>query len=368
MVMAVPDSPLNQHVAIGYALCLTELGRAEEAIQVLGCLSVAELKPSRYFIELSLALLLTGDHRSAAMTAEDGLRLHPNDQNLVGNLLQAQTAMGAFAQAPETAKIRLAHRRDVQSLNEVAALHCRYANSIRELDWPLAVKHLKYAVGLLREAMELNPRYLQVRLQLPIALEAMTAYDQCSAEIVAAKEMLLHVSDRVFLAYLFARCLDRVNDHKSCLKFCDDWLKRIAEVQATNPVPRYNIVKLERVRAVTIADGFCIGRMTDDGKRVMVPGVAEFFAQIVRDEQMREPGDFCYLARFHEWMEEYEEAEAVLTQAQSLYPEYWEIRFQRAVFRFRARDCSGALVFAEQATQLAPWKSQRGPAASRAVS
>ena len=81
-------------------------------------------------------------------------------------------------------------------------------------------------------------------------------------------------------------------------------------------------------------------------------------AQIVRDEQMREPGDFCYLARFHEWMEEYEEADTVLTQAQSRYPEYWEIPFQRAVFRFRAGDYRGAWDSADQATKLAPWKSQ----------
>ena len=155
-----------------------------------------------------------------------------------------------------------------------------------------------------------------------------------------------------------ARCFDRVNDHKSCLEFCDDWLKRISEVQETNPVSRHNIVRLERIRAVTIADGFCIGRMTTNGKRVIVPDAAEFFAQIVRDEQMREPEDFCYLARFHEWTEKYEEAEAVLTQGQSLYPEYWEIPFQRAAFRVRAGGYSGATDSAEHATQLAPWKTQ----------
>ena len=87
----------------------------------------------------------------------------------------------------------------------------------------------------------------------------------------------LHVSDRVFLAYLMARCLDRVNDHKGCLRFCDDWLKGIADGQETNPVPRYNIVRLERVRAATIADGLCIGRMTTNGKRVIVPEAAEWF-------------------------------------------------------------------------------------------
>ena len=78
----------------------------------------------------------------------------------------------------------------------------------------------------------------------------------------------------------------------------------------------------------------------------------------MRDERLREAGDFCYLARLHEWMEEYEEAEAVLNQAQSLYPEYWEIPFQRAAFHVRAGDCSGAVEYAELATQLAPWKTQ----------
>jgi tetratricopeptide (TPR) repeat protein len=279
------------------------------------------------------------------------LRLYPDDQDLVGNLLVAQTAMGAFSEAAETAKIRLAHRRDVHELREVAALHRKYAGSIRELDWPLAVKNLKYAVGLLREAKNLNPRHLPVRLQLPIALEAMTAYAQCSAEINAAQDLPLHVSDRAFLAYLFARCLD------GCWKFCDDWLKRIAEVQATNPVPRHDIVRLERVRAVTIADGFCIG-MVRDGQRVIAPVAAAFFANIVHDEEMRESGDFCYLARLHEWMEEYEEAEAVLTHAQSFYPQYWEILFQRASFHVRAGDYRGAIDPAEQAAELAPWKTQ----------
>ena len=358
IVTAVPDYPYNQAVAIGYALCLVKLGRPDEAIKALECLSAAKEKPAEYFINLSLALIRQSDHRAAASTALNGLRLYPDDQDLIGNLLAAQTAVGAFEAAAETAKIRLTHKRDVHSLHEVGALHCKYADSIRELEWPLAVKNLKYAVGLLREAKEQNPRYLPVRVQLLIALEAMTAYTQCSAEIAATYDMPLHVSDRVFLAYLMARCLDRVNDHKGCLRFCDDWLKGIAEDQETNPVPRYNIVRLERVRAATIADGFCIGRMTTNGKRVIVPEAADFFARIVRDEQMREPGDFCYLARFREWTEKYEKAEAVLTQGQSLYPEYWEIPFQRAAFRVRAGDYSGAIDSAEHATQLAPWKTQ----------
>ena len=358
MVTAVPGYPYNQSVAIGYAFCLVKLGRADEAIKALECLSAAKEKPAEYFINLSLALIRKSDHSASASIALDGLRLYPDDQDLIDNLLVAQTAIGAFEAAAETAKIRLTHKRDVHSLHEVGALHRKYAASIRELNWPLAVKNLKLAAGLLSEAKELNPQYLPARFQLTIALQEMTAYVQCSAEIKATYDMPLHDSDRFFLAHLMARCLDRVNDHKGCLKFCDDWLKRISEVQETNAVSRHNIVSLERVRAATIADGFCIGRTTTNGERVIVPDAAEFFAQIVRDEQMREPGDFCYLARFHEWTEKYEEAEAVLTQGQSLYPEYWEIPFQRAAFRVQAGGYSAAIDSAEHATQLAPWKNQ----------
>ena len=335
-----------------------KLGRADEAIKALECLSVAKRKPAEYFVNLSLALIRQSDHRAAASTALAGLRVYPDDQDLIGNLLVAQTAIGEFEAATETAKIRLKHKRDVHSLCEVGALYCKYADSIRELNWPMAVKNLKSAVGLLGEAKDLNPRYLPARFQLVIALEAITAYVQCSAEIKTTYDMPLHDSDRFFLAHLMARCLDRVNDHKGCLKFCDDWLKRISEVQETNPVSRHNIVSLERVRAATIADGFCIGQMTTNGERVIVPDVAEFFTQIVHDEQMRKSEDFCYLARFHEWTEKYEEAEAALTQGQGLYPEYWEIPFQRAAFQVRAGSYSSAADSAEHATQLAPWKTQ----------
>jgi tetratricopeptide (TPR) repeat protein len=270
----------------------------------------------------------------------------------------AQTALGTFVEAAETAKRRLAHLRDVHSLQEVAVLHCKYADGIREADWPLAVKNYKYAVGLLREAKDLNPRYLPVRLQLPITLEAMTAYAQCSNEVGAAKALPLNVSDQIFLAYLVARCLDRVSAHKECLKLCDDWLRRIAEMQAAGAVPRNNVIRLERVRAATIADGFCIGKMTNEGKRVIVPDVGKFFIPIVGDGEFREAGDFCYLARLHEWMGEDDEAAAVLARAEQLYPKYWEIPLQRASFRVRAGDYDRAADSAEQATQMAPWKTQ----------
>jgi tetratricopeptide (TPR) repeat protein len=95
-----------------------------------------------------------------------------------------------------------------------------------------------------------------------------------------------------------------------------------------------------------------------EGKRVMVREAYEFFAHIVHDTELREPGDFCYLARLHEWIEEYDEAYTVLAEGESLSPGYWEFAFNRAAFRARAGDYRSAVGYAERAAQLAPWNAQ----------
>jgi hypothetical protein len=98
--------------------------------------------------------------------------------------------------------------------------------------------------------------------------------------------------------------------------------------------------------------------MMRDGERIISSLAAEFFGNVVHDEETRQPEDFCYLARLHEWAGECEQAFAVLAQGRSLYPGYWEIPFQHASFRGRAGEPDAALDDAEQATQLAPWKTQ----------
>ena len=47
MVTALPDYPYNQAVAIAYAECLVKLGRADEAIEALECLSAGKRETCR---------------------------------------------------------------------------------------------------------------------------------------------------------------------------------------------------------------------------------------------------------------------------------------------------------------------------------
>ncbi len=171
LVAGAPEYEFNQVIAVNYALCLNELGRSAEVIEVLRALSKAEKKPVAYYINLSHAQIREEAYASAVQTATEGLQLSPGDPDLLGNLLTAQSAAGAYSQAAEAARIRLAKTRDVHSLHEVSLLHSMYADSIAETDWPLAFKNYRHAVDLLREAKALNSRYLRVRLQLPTVLE-----------------------------------------------------------------------------------------------------------------------------------------------------------------------------------------------------
>lgn len=351
MVSALPDAAQHEVITINYAHCLIGGGKYAQAAEALHCLDGARRKPAEYFVDLSLAQIKMRQFAAAAKTASEGLRLYPNDQDVLGNLLIAQINSGEFEAASATARIRLSRTRDVHSLQEVASLHFNFAVEISNKDWPLAARNLKYSLALLREAEQLNPRYLPVRLHTPKVLYELGAYTACSDEILRVKDLGLHVSDRVAQVCLQAKCLDRVGAHKECWEFCDRWL----EQKLPDSVLRARIFELERIRAITIADGFCIGMMSD-GKRVIAPVAAEFFARIVVDAEFRQPVDFSYLARLHEWMEETPQAFDALDRGESLYPDYWEFPFNRADFVLRSGHPESALRFAAHATELAPWR------------
>jgi serine/threonine protein kinase len=353
MVLALPDFPLHQLVTVNYSHCLTERGRHKEAIKVLQALANARHKSAEYFINLSYAQIRDKAFADALQTAQQGLNVFPNDSDLRGNLLTAQTQLDMFVEAAETAKVRLGQVRDVSSLLEVALLHSNYADTLVELDWPLAVRNYSYAVQLLSEAKTLNARDLRVRLQLAIVLERMGAYLKCTEQVAALLDMQLTMSNRLLAVYLHARCLDRVGAYAECAKFCDGWLKGIGDAPASSSISEFAKTRIERVRAVTVSDGFSLGMMDGD-RRVIYRGLLEFFAQVVGKEKLRENSDFCYLARHHEWMEQFEAAYAVLAAAEELYPEYWEVPFRKAEFLDRSGEHGAALESAERATVLAP--------------
>ncbi|MDP3064256.1 MAG: tetratricopeptide repeat protein [Chloroflexota bacterium] len=342
----MPDFKFNQAVTVNYALCLIELGHAAEAVSVLQCLSGACVKPAEYYVNLSLAHLHLKEYEEAERICRKGLALRPNDKDLLGNLLSAQSWQNKWPEAWATAQARLQLGRDVHCLEEVGSLFCQLGGQLADTDWPEAARHYKKAVELLSEAKQLNPRYTTGRFNLARAYFELGGYSTALDELHSLAKESLHSSLVEPVSVLIAKSLDRVAAHKECVDFCSQWLQRFPDS-----------TELQRVRAETIVDGFCIGR-EKDGERIVERSSLEFFAAVVKDPARRQASDFCYLAELREWMGDTEEAMRVLDQAEALYPGHWEIPFDRAGFNWRKGDFVAARTDALTAAKLAPWRAQ----------
>ncbi len=354
LVSGVPDHERNQMITNNYALCLIECGEPEQAIGVLGSIAAAKRKPAEYYITLSLAHLRCRSFAQAEEVAGAGLVAYPDDPDLVGNLLIAQTRQKKFRAAASTARLRLRRNRDVHSLHEVAELHISHAQEILDVDWPLAFESLLFAIGLLREAKEANPQYLPARASLIRALSDITAYSACTEELSAAAGLEWHPSDRVFLARMAAHCLDRSNAHDECVQFCEKWLKNLESANLSK-IAEGHLVEIKRTRAITIIDRYCIGKMKD-GVRIVEASSLQFFQGVVKDPVHRQPRDFACLAQLYEWMGKLDEAFDLLKSGQNSSPNYWEFPFDRSSFLCRSGRLEDALQDSLRATELAPWK------------
>jgi serine/threonine protein kinase/lipopolysaccharide biosynthesis regulator YciM len=347
----IPELPLiegshQQAVAINYANCLIQTGKAAQAVSVLQSLGDRRSRSAEYFVNLSLAHLHLHEPDRAEEVAKEGLSIYPDDNEICGNLLISQTYQHKYAQALETATLRLNLGRDVHSLQEVGNLLKRIGDERVEKNLPEAAERYGEALSLLTEAKQLNPRFVTARLNRAGVLCELQQYPEAITELSEIARLPQHESVLLAAVSLWARCLDQMALHKECVEFCDKWLKE-------NP----DSIQLERVRAETIVDGFCIGR-EKDGTRVVERSSLQFFESIINQPGQRQVSDFCYLARLYEWMDQAEDAKSLLSQAESLAPDYWEIPFDRASFELRSGELKNALSNASTATQIAPWRPQ----------
>ncbi|MGI8542125.1 MAG: protein kinase domain-containing protein [Aridibacter sp.] len=346
LINSDPNSRFSQSIAINYSLCLINTDNPELAVKVLSQLESAKSKPATYFLQLSLAYLHIQKPNEAEHIAQKGISIFTQDKDIWGNLLIAQIHQDKLVEAQETAKIRLSLGRDVHSLEEIATIFKRIADSEKDSNLPNAVENYRYALELLNEAKDLNPRYATARLSLANVLFEMHQYTEASEEISQITQLPIHKNILELALVKLSMCLDRTGQHKECMDFCDKWLEKFPDS-----------IGLKRIKSETIVDGFCIGRL-HNGNRVVDGSSLEFFENIVNKEKERKVSDFCYLARLYEWMGKIDEAFQLLEKAKLISPKYWEIPFNVASFCHRLEDFEEAERFALDATKLSPWRTQ----------
>lgn len=340
------EDSYQQAVAINYANCLIQTGNAAQAVSVLQSLSENRSKPAGYFVNLSLAHLHLQEPDRAEQIAKVGLAIYRDDKDICGNPLISQIHQRKYSQALETATLRLNLGRDVHSLEEIGNLLKRVGDECVEKDLPEAAERYGEALSLLTEAKQLNPRFVTVRLNRAEVLRELRQYSEAMEELAEIAKLPQHESVLLVAVSLWARCLDQMALHKECVEFCDKSLQE-------NP----DSIQLQRVRAETVVDGFCIGR-EKDGTRVVERSSLQFFESIINQPRQRQVSDFCYLARLYEWMDRTDDAMALLSQAESLAPSYWEIPFDKASFQLRLGRLDDSLSNALIANQIAPWRPQ----------
>lgn len=346
MFRRFPDFEGHQATAVNLALCLSNMGRRSDALTVLDSIIEAKHKPGAYFVNRSLLLNQLGRDAEAAACAREGLHYVPKDIDLLGNLTLALTAQNMFTDALPIAEQRLRIQKDVHSLDEIGLVHLGLAKPIADKDWPSAVKHLGKAVRFLTEAKQLNPRYLSARFNLASAWFRLENYAKSSEEVSEIANLRIEKNWAELGAVRHAECLNRVAAFQQCVEFCDKWLREVPDS-----------VGLQRVRAETIVDAFCIGK-EKDGKRIVEGSSLQFFTDVVEDKKRATASDFRYFARLKEWMGEIDTAFELLHQAERIEPESWEVPFNRGVFFWRMGELRTALKHAVRVSELGPWCPQ----------
>lgn len=346
----VPEMPLdlqfNASIAVNYSLCLVNLGRAPEAVAILNRFKDVHKKPCAYYVNHSLALLQCEDAPAAEAVAQEGLAVFHDDPDLLGNLVIAQHHLRKLPEALETARRRLAQGRNVHALEEVASVLWDVARELEDRDLLAAVGYYGEARSLLEEAKVLNPRFVTARASLAGILMDLGFISEALQEISEVWEHRPHRLVGRSLAMTAARALDRSAAHRECVDLCDRWLKEFPED-----------VELQRIRAETIVDGFCIGKERE-GVRVVERTSLAFFESVVANRAARKTGDLLYLARLREWMGDLKAAKALAAEAREEKPAWWEPPFVLAGFEWHEGNVDACRELLLVAAALAPWRPQ----------
>jgi tetratricopeptide (TPR) repeat protein len=341
MFEKLPDLPMHQLIAANLGRCLVNLGRTDEALEILRTISQAKKKVPEYFLNLSAALL-GRNAIEAEQVAREGLNEYPGEPEILGNLTLALLGQSNLTEAKAIAEKRLQLSKDVHSLDEMAVVLLKIGNLARNTDYPSAAKNYTGALNCLLNARSLNPRYLGARFNLARAWFELEEYGRSAEELNDIAQSNLPPSYWELWAVQKAECMDRAALFDECREFCDEWLKKVPES-----------VKLKRVRAECMTDHF-IGKESE-GVRLVERGALEFFSDIVARTDQRKATDLIYLARIKEWIGEVNEAFSLFNQAEELDPNDWETPYCRAMTYWRLKELHSALSCAKEACARAPW-------------
>lgn len=333
----------DHSVALNYALCLTQIGKQDDAMAIWPHLDTIKNKPAEFYVNYSLALLYLENWRAAKDVCLRGLRHFPEDTDILGNRTIALLKSGDLDGAQESAIRRLNVRRDVHGIEEAAGILQRQAKAKREADLPDAIAAAKIAGDLVKEGLILNPRFYSLRLQ-EIQLRRF-AYDE--AKVIDLYQAMMDADDCPvsYRQLAFAEMAEKLAEGK-LFNTALELLQRCGE----NLSERLLALKMR-----ILARHFMIGKDNSNGQRIVIPEVRDYFLNETSDRSLRDP---VLAAEISEWLGDPEKAVDVLEKHLSKCPADWEGIRVMALIRLRMGNLEGAMQYVQLLPTVAPWRAE----------
>lgn len=346
VVEKIPDFGYNQLVAVNLAYNLNCIRESKQALNVILSISQAKNKPSEYYVNLSNIYISLLDFDKCIAVCEEGLKIFPNDPDLIGNYTIGLTHTDRLDEALESAKKKLNIVRDIHALCEIASVFYKYAEFCKNIKFPETIQLYKYALSLYREALDINPCYQTAMYNVALILFKMKRYKDSLNYGVEISKIEKGTSE--LNAFYVARNMLWMSQFDKALKFCDDWIKKYP-----------NSIYLKRIRAEVLVDGFVIDHYSKDGYPIVEKSSLDFFTNIITDEKNRIASDFIFLAKIHCWMNDSEEIEyglKLLETGKDIYPEEWKFNFYLSAFALKYEKNQIGLQEALECQRKAPWR------------
>lgn len=341
-----PDFGFNQVITINLAHELNSISDSKQALNVIQSISCAKVKPSEYYVNLSNIFISLQYFTQCVSVCEEGIKTYPNDSDLIGNYTIALTKLGRLDAAMNAAKKRLDIGRSVQALCEVASVVYSYAESLKNVQFPDAIRLYKEALSLYREALEINPRFQTAMYSVSLLLFKMKRYSDAMSYGVEISKIEKGTSE--VNAFYAARNMLWICQFEEAIKFCDKWLKTYPES-----------ILLKRIRAEAWVDGFVIDHYTKEGYPIVEKSSLVFFTEIIKDSKTRLASDVIFLAKIHCWMNDTEDIDYGLTLLEwgkKQYPDSWKFNYYLAAFALKYKKPVKALQEAQECQRKAPWR------------
>ena len=330
-------------ITLNYALCLIKIRRFGDADSFLYELERIGDKPSEFYVNMSLAHL--GSHRwkEAIAVCRQGLSAFPSDPEIQGNLTLAQLNIGDIDAAAESAIKRIRLRRDIHALGEGADVLLRQSIAKQDSDLPKSMDIAKIACDLLNEAIQLNPRHYPLHL-MRIQLRRF-AYDESAALALAQSMMDSAECPDIYRQLAFAEMVEKLSEGKSYQSALD-----LIQRSKQGSTERLMAVKMR-----TLARHRMIGKETQDGKRVVIPEVREYFLTTSEAGLYRDP---VMAAEILEWLEDSTSSMKILDHYLSENPNDWDGIKLMAMIYLRQGSYYRAVDIAQLLPKRAPWRAE----------